>query len=142
MAVTILAAKGWVTRKVIADLQDEFREKCGAETTEVGCNALGGARVDPCIWDPPACTLNPAFEDDSSINTWLQWTMIALFGLAFGQVIRLASSHIFRKATKDQVRAAASPSTLLSILLLCLCGTLFRVKMVGFWMSGDVRATD
>jgi len=57
-----------VKRKVITDLQNEMDEKCGTETTEVGCNAVGGARIEPCIWDPtpepPAlqCQLNPTFQ--------------------------------------------------------------------------------
>ena len=93
---------------MITDLQNEMRTKCEAETTEATCSALGvGSRVAPCIWtpepDPGTCTLNSI---DSSIDEWLRWTMIALFGLAFGQLIRLLSSHIFRKATKDQVDIA------------------------------------
>ena len=102
---TILAAKSWVNNRVISELTEEMRRKCEAETVEPSCIAVAriGNRA-ACTWTEggtPPCALTEIPE--SSINQWLEWTMFALFGLAFGQLIRLLSSHIFRRATKDQV---------------------------------------
>lgn len=96
--------------KVIADLSEEMRKNCEAATaSEDLCLAVAkiGSRA-ACTWteegQEPRCTFSAI--PDSSINEWLQWTMIALFGLAFGQLIRLLSSHVFRKATRDQADIA------------------------------------
>ena len=97
---TILAAKSWVNSRVISELTEEMRRKCEAETVEPSCIAVAriGNRA-ACTWTEggtPPCALTEIPE--SSINQWLEWTMFALFGLAFGQLIRLLSSHIFRRS--------------------------------------------
>lgn len=104
-AQTIAFAKDWVNRKVINDLKDGFQAVCAKEENEADCNAALGNR-GACSWEgePPVCTIA---EISSSIDNWLKFAMIALFGLAFGQLVRLLSSHIFRKATKDQADIAS-----------------------------------
>ena len=106
-AQTILAAKGWVNTKIVNGLRDAMSEECEAAGTADECEALGSglpAAAKPCQWEEPStCRLNDRWGEDGSSQDWLQFTMYALFGLAIGQLIRLASSHIFRKATRDQV---------------------------------------
>ena len=93
-------------------LRDAMSEECEAAGTADECEALGSglpAAAKPCQWEEPStCRLNDRWGEDGSSQDWLQFTMYALFGLAIGQLIRLASSHIFRKATRDQVTHSLS----------------------------------
>ena len=121
-AQIILFAKDMVNNRVINELKDELDRKCEAETFEANC--LEVARIGnraACTWTPgrPDHECHRTEIPESSINQWLEWTMFALFGLAFGQLIRLLSSHIFRRATRDQVCVCRARAC----VCVCVCRT-------------------